>query len=229
MQNKMSPEAFSKYIDERLKKRGFSLAIKRFVDIILSLIGLIILLIPFIIISVIIKLTSKGPVFYRQERIKRGDVPFRIFKFRTMVQDADKKGMLITVGEDNRITGIGKFLRKSKIDELPQLINVLIGDMSFVGPRPEVPKYTALYDEYQKNVLKIRPGITDLASIKYKDEASVLAKSENPEETYINEIMQEKLRINLEYIEKISVIQDIKLIFITVLEVIGFEINEQKD
>ena len=229
MQNKMSPEAFSKFIDERLEKRRFSLAIKRFVDIILSLIGLIILLIPFIIISVIIKLTSKGPVFYRQERIKRGDVPFRIFKFRTMVQDADKKGMLITVGEDNRITGIGKFLRKSKIDELPQLINVLIGDMSFVGPRPEVPKYTALYDEYQKNVLKIRPGITDLASIKYKDEASVLAKSENPEETYINEIMQEKLRINLEYIEKISVIQDIKLIFITVLEVIGFEINEQKD
>ncbi|WP_237036068.1 sugar transferase [Mediannikoviicoccus vaginalis] len=229
MQNKLSPEAFSKYIDERLKKRRFSLLLKRFVDIVLSLIGITILLIPFIIISVIIKLTSKGPVFYRQERIKKGDVPFRIFKFRTMVQDADKKGMLITVGEDKRITGIGKFLRKSKIDELPQLINVFIGDMSFVGPRPEVPKYTALYDEYQKNILKIRPGITDLASIKYKDEASVLAKSENPEETYINEIMQEKLRINLEYIEKISVIQDIKLIVITILEVIGFEINEQKD
>ncbi len=229
MQNKLSPEAFSKYIDERLKKRRFSLLLKRFVDIVLSLIGLTILLIPFIIISVIIKLTSKGPVFYRQERIKKGDVPFRIFKFRTMVQDADKKGMLITVGEDKRITGIGKFLRKSKIDELPQLINVFIGDMSFVGPRPEVRKYTALYDEYQKNILKIRPGITDLASIKYKDEASVLAKSKNPEETYINEIMQEKLRINLEYIEKISVIQDIKLIIITILEVIGFEINEQKD
>lgn len=229
MQNKLSPEAFSKYIDECLKKRRFSLLLKRFVDIVLSLIGLTILLIPFIIISVIIKLTSKGPVFYRQKRIKKGDVPFRIFKFRTMVQDADKKGMLITVGEDKRITGIGKFLRKSKIDELPQLINVFIGDMSFVGPRPEVPKYTALYDGYQKNILKIRPGITDLASIKYKDEASVLAKSENPEETYINEIMQEKLRINLEYIEKISVIQDIKLIVITILEVIGFEINEQKD
>ena len=133
MQNNLSPEDFSKHIEERLKKRRFSLALKRLVDIILSLIGLTILLIPFMIISIIIKLTSKGPVFYRQERIKKGNVPFRIFKFRTMVQDADKKGMLITVGEDKRITGIGKFLRKSKIDELPQLINVFIGDMSFVG------------------------------------------------------------------------------------------------
>lgn len=225
LSNKMTPEDFSKYIDKRLQEKNFHLILKRLLDIVLSAFGLIILMVPFLVISIIIKTTSKGPIFYRQERIKRGNIPFKIFKFRTMIQDADKKGMLITVGEDNRITGIGKFLRKSKIDELPQLINVFIGDMSFVGPRPEVQKYTQLYDDYQKNVLKIRPGITDLASIKYKDEASVLAKSDNPEETYINEIMQNKLEINLEYIQNISILKDIKLIIFTILEVIGFKID----
>lgn len=223
----MSPEDFSRHIDELLREKSFTLIMKRFFDILVSALGLVILAIPFVIISIITKLTSTGPIFYRQKRVGKDEIPFRIYKFRTMIQDADKKGMLITVGEDNRITKIGKFLRKSKIDELPQLINVFLGDMSFVGPRPEVEKYTRLYDGYQKNVLKIRPGITDLASIKYKDESSVLAKSKDPEYTYIHEIMQNKLQINLEYLERISVLRDIKLIIITILEVIGIEIDDK--
>mgnify|MGYP002757012351 CR=1 FL=1 len=223
----MSPEDFSRHIDELLREKSFTLIMKRFFDILVSALGLVILAIPFVIISIIIKLTSTGPIFYRQKRVGKDEIPFRIYKFRTMIQDADKKGMLITVGEDNRITKIGKFLRKSKIDELPQLINVFLGDMSFVGPRPEVEKYTRLYDGYQKNVLKIRPGITDLASIKYKDESYVLAKSKDPEYTYIHEIMQNKLQINLEYLERISVLRDIKLIIITILEVIGIEIDDK--
>ncbi|WP_300411178.1 sugar transferase [Lagierella sp.] len=225
--NNMSPEDFSRHIDELLREKSFTLILKRFFDILVSALGLIILAIPFVIISIIIKLTSTGPIFYRQKRVGKDEIPFRIYKFRTMIQDADKKGMLITVGEDNRITKIGKLLRKSKIDELPQLINVFLGNMSFVGPRPEVEKYTKLYDGYQKNVLKIRPGITDLASIKYKDESSVLAKSKDPEYTYIHEIMQNKLQINLEYLERISVLRDIKLIIITILEVIGIEIDDK--
>lgn len=225
--NNMSPEDFSRHIDELLREKSFTLIMKRFFDILVSALGLVILAIPFVIISIITKLTSTGPIFYRQKRVGKDEIPFRIYKFRTMIQDADKKGMLITVGEDNRITKIGKFLRKSKIDELPQLINVFLGDMSFVGPRPEVEKYTRLYDGYQKNVLKIRPGITDLASIKYKDESSVLAKSKDPEYTYIHEIMQNKLQINLEYLERISVLRDIKLIIITILEVIGIEIDDK--
>lgn len=225
--NNMSPEDFSRHIDELLREKSFTLIMKRFFDILVSALGLVILAIPFVIISIIIKLTSTGPIFYRQKRVGKDEIPFRIYKFRTMIQDADKKGMLITVGEDNRITKIGKFLRKSKIDELPQLINVFLGDMSFVGPRPEVEKYTRLYDGYQKNVLKIRPGITDLASIKYKDESYVLAKSKDPEYTYIHEIMQNKLQINLEYLERISVLRDIKLIIITILEVIGIEIDDK--
>ncbi len=220
---------FSKGIDKRLHEKRIQLFFKRLFDIIMSLFGLLVLSVPLIIISIIIKLTSEGPVFYRQVRVKRNGENFNIFKFRTMVVDADKKGMLITVGKDNRITGIGRFLRKTKVDELPQLINVLIGDMSFVGPRPEVRKYVDMYDEYQLNVLKIRPGITDLASIKYRDESSLLGESGDPEKTYIEEIMQKKLEINLEYIQNISFFNDIRLIFMTIARIVGKGENEERD
>lgn len=201
--------------DALLKKKKFSLFLKRCFDITASALGLLFLALPFLVIAVIIKATSKGPVFFRQVRVGKDGKEFRIFKFRTMVVDAEKKGMQITVGADSRITGIGKFLRKTKVDELPQLINVFIGQMSFVGPRPEVPKYVNMYTDYQRNVLKIKPGITELASIVYRDENDVLAKSENPEETYINDIMPKKIALNMEYMQKLGLFYDIKLIFMT--------------
>lgn len=207
-------------IDEILEKRKIQLILKRTFDIVVSFIGLLILSPIFLIIAIAIKLDSKGPVFFKQERIGKDGKEFRIFKFRTMVVDAEKKGMQITVDGDSRITKLGHFLRKSKIDELPQLINVLIGDMSFVGPRPEVPKYVAMYDENQRSILKIRPGITDIASIEYRDENLLLAKSKNPEETYIQEIMPRKIELNVEYIKKISLTYDIRLILKTICKII---------
>lgn len=206
--------------DALLKKKRFSLFLKRCFDITASALGLLFLMIPFLIIAIIIKATSKGPVFFRQVRVGKDGKEFRIYKFRTMVVDAEKKGMQITVGADSRITGIGKFLRKTKVDELPQLINVLKGQMSFVGPRPEVPRYVALYDDYQRNILRIKPGITELASIVYRDENEVLAKSENPEETYINEIMPKKIALNIEYMQKLGFWYDIKLIFMTFVAIL---------
>lgn len=207
-------------IDEILSKRKIQLVIKRLFDIVVSFIGLLILSPIFLVIAIIIKLDSKGPIFFRQVRVGKNGKKFKIFKFRTMVVDAEKKGLHITVDGDSRITKSGKFLRKFKIDELPQLINVLIGDMSFVGPRPEVPKYVEMYDENQRSILKIRPGITDIASIEYRDENSILAQSKNPEETYINEIMPRKIELNFKYIENMSVIYDIKLIIETIFKVI---------
>ena len=209
-----------KKIDEILNRRKFQLIIKRGFDIVVSFIGLLILLPIFLIVAIIIKLDSKGPIFFRQVRVGKNGKEFKIFKFRTMVVDAEEKGMQITVDGDSRITKPGNFLRRSKIDELPQLINVLIGDMSFVGPRPEVPKYVAMYDENQRSILKIRPGITDIASIEYRDENSILAQSKNPEEAYINEIMPRKIELNFKYIENMSVIYDIKLIIETIFKVI---------
>ena len=213
-------KVFSKNIDDYLDKRKPSLVIKRIFDIVMSLIGLIILGIPMIIIGIIIKLSSEGPVFYKQVRVGKSNKDFKILKFRTMIVDADKKGMQITVGKDPRITGIGHFLRKTKIDELPQLINVLKGEMSFVGPRPEVRKYVEMYNDYQKNVLKIKPGITDLASIEYRDESTLLGQSDNPEKTYIEEIMPTKLKLNLKYMQEFSFFYDIKLIFKTLIKIV---------
>ncbi|MCF6465102.1 hypothetical protein C3E90_04260 [Clostridium sp. Cult2] len=209
-----------KEIDEILEKRKIQLVFKRMFDILVSFIGLLILLPAFIVIAIVIKLGSKGTVFFRQIRVGKDGKEFMIFKFRTMIIDAEKKGMQLTVDGDNRITKSGHFLRKSKVDELPQLINVLIGDMSFVGPRPEVPKYVAMYDENQRCILKIRPGITDIASIEYKDEDLILAQSKNPEETYINEIMPKKIKLNVKYIENMSIAYDIRLIIETIFKVI---------
>lgn len=193
---------------------------KRLFDITLSLVGLIASLPVFVLISIWISLDSKGGVFYLQERIGKDFKPFKLFKFRSMFIDSDKKGLLTVGGKDSRITRSGYFIRKYKLDELAQLINVLKGDMSLVGPRPEVKKYVELYNEEQKKVLSIKPGITDYASIAYYDENEILEKSSNPEKTYIEEIMPHKLSLNLKYIEEQSLFTDIKLIFKTVKKII---------
>ena len=202
-------------VDEILKNSKFNLFIKRLFDILASLFGILVMAIPMIIISIAIKLDSKGPVFFKQKRVKKNNKDFTILKFRTMVVDAPELGMAITVGDDPRITKVGKFLRKTKLDEFPQLFNVLVGDMSFVGPRPEVRKYVDMYSDSDKDILKIRPGITDLASIKYRDESEILDKSDNPEKTYVEEIMPNKIELNKQYIENINLLNDIKIILQT--------------
>lgn len=202
-------------IDEILKKKKTQLVLKRVFDFTFSVIGLVVLLPVFIMIAITIKLDSNGPVFFKQIRVGKNSKEFEIFKFRTMVVDAEKKGMQITVGKDSRITKSGRFLRKTKMDELPQLINVLSGKMSFVGPRPEVPKYVAMYDEYQRKILKVRPGITDIASIEFRNENELLSKAYDPERMYINEIMVRKIELNNDYIRKISLVEDIRLILRT--------------
>lgn len=206
--------------DTLLKKKKPALFFKRIFDIVASFFGLTFLLIPFILVAIGIKVTSKGPVFFRQVRVGKNGKEFRIFKFRTMVVDAEQKGLQITVGQDSRITKIGHILRKTKMDELPQLINVFIGQMSFVGPRPEVPHYVEMYNEYQRNVLRIKPGITELSSIIYRNENEVLDASDNPEQTYINEIMPKKIEINMEYIQKMNVFYDIGLILKTFIAIL---------
>ena len=190
--------------------------VKRFFDILFSIFGILILSPFLLIISIIIILSSKGGAFYRQIRIGKNSKPFKLFKFRTMRIGSDKQ-IRITIGSrDSRITSIGYFLRKYKLDELPQLFNVLIGNMSFVGPRPEVPEYVALYDTEQKTVLNVKPGITDFASIVYSGENELLANAENPEELYIKRIMPAKLKLNMRYIKEMSLGTDVKIIFKTI-------------
>lgn len=192
---------------------------KRLFDIISSGIGLLCLAPVFVIMAIWIKLDSRGPVFYRQTRVGRYGRDFRIFKFRSMRVGSDK-GRQITVGErDPRITRSGYFIRRYKIDELPQLINVFLGDMSIVGPRPEVRKYVDLYSEEQRKVFQVRPGITDLASIKYSNENELLSQVDDPDTYYIDVIMPDKLAINLEYIRHQSFMGDIKIIFNTLFKI----------
>lgn len=188
---------------------------KRVFDIVASGIGLIVLIPLFIIVAVWIKLDSDGPIFYRQVRVGRGNKDFRLFKFRSMRVGSDKKGFITIGGHDSRITRSGYYIRKYKLDELPQLINVFVGDMSLVGPRPEVRKYVDLYTPEQLHVLDVRPGITSLASIRYRNESELLENVDNPDKYYTEVIMQDKLRINLEYVETHSFCSDIKLIFKT--------------
>ena len=193
---------------------------KRLFDIVASACGLILLSPLFFIVSVWIKLDSIGPVFYRQVRVGRYNKDFKIFKFRTMMVGADK-GSLVTIGgRDPRVTRIGYYLRKFKIDELPQLINVFIGDMSLVGPRPEVRHYVNYWTSEQLHVLDVRPGITDPASIKFRNENELMESAEDPESFYINVIMQEKLKLYLEYVHNASFWYDIKLIFKTIYTVV---------
>ncbi len=161
-------------------------------------------------------LESKGGVFYKQQRIGINRKPFKLYKFRSMFPDSDKKGLLTVGSRDNRITKAGYYIRKFKLDELPQLINVLIGEMSIVGPRPEVKKYVDLYNEEQLKVLKVKPGVTDWASLQYFAESDLLSKSKDPDKTYIEEIMPAKLKINLNYVAKNNILEDIKIILLTI-------------
>ena len=194
---------------------------KRLFDVLMSGLGLLVLSPLFLVLAVWIKLDSPGPVFYRQVRVGRFNKDFRIFKFRSMRVGADK-GSLITVGgHDPRITRSGYFIRKFKLDELPQLINVFVGDMSLVGPRPEVRRYVDLYTPEQMHVLDVRPGVTDMASIRYRNENELLETAADPDKYYVEVIMQDKLRLNLEYVEKRSFLLDLKLIFQTFYTIVA--------
>ena len=215
----LQTEEVKKYYDILSKKKG-SLFLKRVFDVTVSLIMLIILLPVFIILGIAIKIDSKGPVFFRQERITQYGRTFRIFKFRTMVNNAEKLGTQVTVGNDSRITRVGSFIRNCRLDEISQLLNILTGDMTFVGTRPEVKKYVDHYTKEMTATLLLPAGVTSLASIYYKDEAELLEKSENPDKTYIEEILPEKMKYNLQSIEKFNFLEDIKIMFMTALAVV---------
>lgn len=194
---------------------------KRTFDIIASGLGLLFLSPLFIILAIWIKSDSKGPVFYKQVRVGRYNKDFYLYKFRSMYLDSDKKGLITIGNKDPRVTKSGYFIRKYKLDEFPQLINVFKGDMSLVGPRPEVRKYVDLYTSDQLQVLSVRPGITDLASIRYRNENEILEKAVNPDQYYIDVVMQDKLNINMEYVKSYSFLNDIKLIFKTFWAIIS--------
>lgn len=194
---------------------------KRIFDILASGAGLLVLSPLFLVAALWIKWDSRGPVFYRQVRVGRHNRDFRLLKFRSMVVGADKKGLITVGGHDPRVTRSGYFIRKYKLDELPQLVNVFLGDMSLVGPRPEVRKYVDMYTPEQLHVLDVRPGITDPASIRYRNENELLAQAEHPDRYYVDVIMQDKLRINLEYVANRSFWYDIKLIFMTFREILA--------
>ena len=189
---------------------------KRLFDITASFFGILILSPLLIFIGLWVGLSSKGGVFYKQIRVGKNNKDFKLYKFRSMRVNSDKQGLLTVGSKDSRITKAGYFIRKYKIDELPQLINVLKGDMSFVGPRPEVRRYVDLYSEEQMKVLSVRPGITDPASIKYRNENDILSSASNPEEYYIQHIMPDKLKINIDYINTRTFVKDIKIIFQTI-------------
>jgi lipopolysaccharide/colanic/teichoic acid biosynthesis glycosyltransferase len=189
--------------------------VKRAFDVITSGLGLICLSPLFLILAIWIKLDSKGPVFYRQVRVGRWNKDFKLFKFRSMRPNSDKLGLITVGGHDPRVTRSGYYIRKYKLDEFPQLINVFIGDMSLVGPRPEVRKYVDMYTTEQLHVLDVRPGITSLASIRYRNENEILAAANDPDKAYVEKVMPDKLAIDLEYVSKASLWTDIKLIFST--------------
>ncbi len=216
---KFQNNAVKEYYDI-LKKRGANLVIKRIFDIIIALIITVIALPFMLIIAVWIKLDSKGPVFFRQRRVTTYGRIFRIFKFRTMVTDAEKRGTQVTVKGDSRVTRAGRFLRKCRLDELPQLFNVLCGDMSFVGTRPEVERYVDRYTDEMNATLLMPAGITSLASIKFKDEEKLLDGANDPDEVYVNTVLPQKMIYNLEYIRKFNFFYDIKLMFMTFWAVI---------
>lgn len=194
---------------------------KRLLDILFSFLGLLVLSPLLLITAIAVMFDSRGGVFYRQLRVGQNGKDFLLFKFRTMRTGADKKGLITVGGRDSRITRVGYYLRKYKLDELPQLLNVLIGDMSLVGPRPEVRKYVDLYNDEQRQVLSVKPGITDYASIEYSNENELLGKSSNPEKTYIEEIMPHKLQLNQRYIQEQGVVTDLKIIFKTIAKILG--------
>ncbi|ELR99052.1 sugar transferase [Gloeocapsa sp. PCC 73106] len=189
---------------------------KRLFDLVSSSLGLIVVSPLLSIIAIWIKIDSPGPIIFQQTRVGKGGKEFKIYKFRTMFVNAETLGKSITVGNDFRITKAGKLLRKYKLDELPQLVNVFKGEMSLVGPRPEVPRYVAFYTSEQRQVLKIRPGITDLASIRFRNESEILAQSEDPEAFYINNIIPQKIALNQQYIQRASLATDLIIIWQTI-------------
>lgn len=191
--------------------------IKRGIDIILSAAGLLLLAPVLLAVAAAVRLGSPGPILFRQVRVGRHGRPFVILKFRTMVPAAEGSGPQITAGRDPRVTRTGAILRRYKLDELPQLFNVLTGDMSLVGPRPEVPRYVALYTPAQQQVLAVRPGVTDPASLQYRHEAEILDAAGDPERHYIEVVMPDKLRLNLEYLQQASLWQDLKILVRTAL------------
>ena len=196
-----------------------NMTIKRLFDISFSFIGLIVLIPVFIVISIAVTLDSKGGIFYRQIRVGRNNRDFTLLKFRSMHLGSDSGGLLTVSEDDSRITKTGLFLRKYKLDELPQLLNILKGDMSFVGPRPEVRKYVDLYDERQKQVLTVRPGLTEYASLEYINENEILSKYNNAEKAYIEKVMPAKLQLNLKYIAEKSLVTDLKIIVKTLSKI----------
>jgi lipopolysaccharide/colanic/teichoic acid biosynthesis glycosyltransferase len=197
---------------------------KRVFDILMATIGLIVLSPLFLLVAVLIKIDSHGPIFFRQERIGKRFRPFLIYKFRTMVENAEQIGSKITYGNDPRITRIGQFLRKTKIDELPQIINVFKGEMSLVGPRPEVRQYVEIYRQDYETILTVRPGITDLASLKYPDEAALLGHCNNPQEEYLRHVLPDKINLNKESIKHSSFFFDLTVILKTLLKLFEYRI-----
>ena len=212
-------DAVKKYYDMLSKKKA-SLLLKRAFDIFVSFVLLMLIWPILLILAIIIKLDSPGPVFFRQERVTQYGRRFRIFKFRTMVNNADKMGSLVTTKNDSRVTKVGSVIRKTRIDELPQLFNIFLGDMTLVGTRPEVVKYVERYTDEMKATLLLPAGVTSEASICYKDEEKLLENAENADDTYVNEILPEKMKYNLQAIEKFSFISDIKTMFRTVIAVL---------
>lgn len=215
----MQTDSVRPYYDALQKKTG-SLLLKRIFDVAVSFLMLLLLSPFFLILAIAIKIDSQGPVFYRQVRVTQYGREFRIFKFRTMVNNADRIGSLVTVGNDARITKVGSFIRACRLDEISQLINVLLGDMTFVGTRPEVPKYVNAYTPEMMATLLLPAGITSIASIRYKDEAELLDKAEDVDKTYIEEVLPGKMQYNLESILKFSFWDDIATCFKTVLAVL---------
>lgn len=206
---------------EQLKKKGAALVLKRVFDIVVSLIMLVFLILPILVIAIIVKCTSKGHVFFRQERVTVYGKHFRIFKFRTMVENAESLGTQVTTDSDSRVTPIGRFLRKYRLDELPQVFNVLGGSMSFVGTRPEVPRYVEQYRPEYYATLLLPAGITSLASIMYKDEEKLLSSAEDADRVYVEQVLPEKMKYNLEYTKNFSFFGDIKLMLKTAWEVVS--------
>ena len=202
-----------------------TIVMKRGFDIVASMIGVICFLPLLLLLAILIKLDSTGPVFFKQERIGKGFRPFLIYKFRTMVKDAPALGSPITFGNDSRITRAGRILRKVKLDELPQLLNVLKGEMSLVGPRPEVPRYVEAFHRDYEHILKVRPGLTDLASLKYSDEAAILGQSENPEGEYVGRLLPDKIQLAKEYIRRSSFLFDMRLIVETAIKLFGYRMS----
>ena len=195
---------------------------KRLFDIVCSLGGILVFSPVMLACAVLVKLTSTGPIIFSQQRVGLNFKPFNIYKFRSMVVDAPKLGGQVTVDRDPRITFVGRLMRKAKLDELPQLFNVLSGDMSFVGPRPEVSQYVEMFKDDYAELLTVRPGITDIGSIVYRHEEDILAQSEDPRSTYINTVLPEKIRLSKQYVRSRSLWVDVRLIFQTIFTVLGF-------